>query len=82
MLHFLMVLRCWDQQLLDSWGHTKREPSSIPCRVEGRVHKVVASRVLVGGGCATVAMRASVGAGMREGLEGVEGFLGGAGLFG
>jgi hypothetical protein len=60
----------------------KREPSSIPHRVEGRVHKAAALRALVGGGHATAAMRASVGVGMREGVEGVEGFLEGAGLFG
>jgi hypothetical protein len=81
MLHFMMVFRYWDQQLLEGWGYRKREPSSIPHRVEGSVHNATASWALVGGGHAAVAIIASVRAGVRWGLEGAGVFLVGASLF-
>jgi hypothetical protein len=70
MLHFAMVLRCWDQQLPEGWGCRKREPSSTPCRVTDSMRRTAASQALAGGGHATAVTIASVGAGMRGGLGG------------
>jgi hypothetical protein len=59
----------------------KRESSSEPHRVMGKVQRAAASQALVGGGCATAAMRALVGVGVRWCLGGAECFFEGASLF-